>query len=161
MVLPKEEKDVDPKKERDMKDHVPTIDLISRINNVQVSSNYPISAFVNFFDILIYFQSGFIGKKRGGATAYRLGRTKRGSTTGGKGIKQECNSFLRQSLFILSLSGHGDGKEVWWGKTEVPAEDKVSSCYCNCWISWMYKTFFSGPIFTWGKRRNHRKKERN
>ena len=127
MVLPKEEKDVDPKKERDMEDHKPTIDLISRINNVQVSSNYPISAFVNFFDILIYFQSGFIGKKRGGATAYRLGRTKRGSTTGGKGIKQKCTSFLRQSLFFLSLSGHGDGEEVWWGKTEVPAEDKVSS----------------------------------
>merc|ERR1711963_405576 len=37
MVLPKEEKDVDPKKERDMKDHVPTIDLISRINNLQDS----------------------------------------------------------------------------------------------------------------------------
>ena len=92
MVLPKEEKDVDPKRERDMEDHVPTIDLISRINNVQVSSNYPISAFVNFFDILIYFQSGFIGKRRG-ATACRLGRTKRGSTTGGKGIKQECTSF--------------------------------------------------------------------
>ena len=72
MVLPKEEKDVDPKKERDMEDHVPTIDLISRINNVQVSSNYPISAFVNFFDILIYFQLGFIGK-RGGATACRPG----------------------------------------------------------------------------------------
>ena len=100
MVLPKEEKDVDAKRERDMEDHVPTIDLISRINNVQVSSNYPISAFVNFFDILIYFQSGFIGKKRGGATAYRLGRTKRGSTTGGKGIKQKCTSFLRQSLFF-------------------------------------------------------------
>ena len=42
MVLPKEEEDVDPKRERDMEDHVPTIDLISRINNVQVSSNYPI-----------------------------------------------------------------------------------------------------------------------
>ena len=26
----------------------------------------------------------------------------------------------------MSLSGHGDGEEVWWGKTEVPAEDKVS-----------------------------------
>ena len=92
MVLPKEEKDVDPKREKDMEDHVPTIDLISRINNVQVSSNYPISAFVNFFDILIYFQPGFIGKKRG-ATACRLGRTKRGSTTGRQGIKQECTSF--------------------------------------------------------------------
>lgn len=37
MVLPKEEKDVDPKREKDMEDHVPTIDLISRINNVQDS----------------------------------------------------------------------------------------------------------------------------
>ena len=35
--------------------------------------------------------------------------------------------FKAKSLFILSLSGHGDGEEVWWGKTEVPAEDKVSS----------------------------------
>ena len=157
-MLPKEEKDVDPKKERDMKDHVPTIDLISRINNVQVSSNYPISAFVNFFSILIYFQSGFIGK-RGGATPCRLGRTKRGSTTGGKGIKQECNSFLRQSLFILSLSGHGDGKEVWWGKTEVPAEDKVSSSSLLLDIMDV-QSYKAGPIFTWGNQRNRQKKRR-
>ena len=94
MVLPKEEKDVDAKRERDMEDHVPTVDLISRINNVQVSSNYPISAFVNFFDILIYFQPGFIGKRRG-ATPCRLGRTKRGSTTGGKGIKQKSYQFSK------------------------------------------------------------------
>ena len=94
MVLPKEEKDVDAKRERDMEDHVPTVDLISRINNVQVSSNYPISAFVNDFDILIYFQPGFIGKRRG-ATPCRLGRTKRGSTTGGKGIKQKSYQFSK------------------------------------------------------------------
>ena len=92
MVLPKEEKDVDAK--RDLEDHVPTIDLISRINNVQVSSNYPISAFVNVFDILIYFQPGFIGKRRG-ATPCRLVRTKRGSTTGGKGIKQKSYQFSK------------------------------------------------------------------
>merc|ERR1712211_178376 len=53
--------------------------------------------------------AGLIGKRRGGATACRLGRTERGSTTGRK--------------------GHGDGEEVWWGKTEVPAEDKVQSSH--------------------------------
>ena len=103
MVLPKEEKDVDAKRERDMEDHVPTVDLISRINNVQVSSNYPISAFVNDFDILIYFQPGFIGKRRG-ATPFRLGRTKRGSTTGGKGIKQKSYQFLKaQSISFICI----------------------------------------------------------
>ena len=38
---------------------------------------------------------------------------------------KKATSFRRQSLFLLSLSGHGDGEEVWWGKTEVSAEDKV------------------------------------
>ena len=138
-----------------MEDHVPTIDLISRINNVQVSSNYPISAFVNFFSIHIYFQPGFIGKRRR-ATPCRLGRTKRGSTTGGKGIKQECNSFLRQSLFILSMEmakrfGGAKQKCLQRIRSQVPH---------YCWISWTYKAIFAGPIFTWGNQRNRQKKRR-
>ena len=31
--------------------------------------------------------------------------------------------FLKFNPFVL---GDGDGKEVWWGKAEVYAEDKVS-----------------------------------
>ena len=71
MVLPKEEKEMDPKLECQKEERVSTIDLISRINNVQVSVNFVVTISLllsSRFKIMHKNIAGVVGERRG-ATA--------------------------------------------------------------------------------------------
>ena len=112
----------DPKVERQKEERVATIDLISRINCVQVSVNSVLSPHFSMQESLVKVDEPLhedLPENNGAAQREARVRTRR-------------TFFLKNKINLFFSLGDGDGKEVWWSKTEVHAENKVGHTVCIC-----------------------------
>merc|ERR1711899_72877 len=116
MVPPKEEKDVDAK--RDLEDHVPTIDLISRINNVQDS----LAKEEEPLHVDLAEQNGAAQREaKVMEMAKRFG-----------GAKQKCLQRIRSNLHIGKAKESSEEKEEVGESGGTVEERKERANYENC-----------------------------